>query len=198
MVIGVTGKYCAGKNEATQRLISALSNGDSYTVIDVDSLGHRALDAEKETLVEAFSEEILSPQGQISRKALGRIVFSDPRELEKLESIVHPRMVEEVKRRIRESSGNAVIHAAILGKMGLTRLCHAVLWVEAPLPLRLLRGMKRDNLNLFQVIRRICAQRKLTLHSLPQDVDIYTVKNSRNIGVLEKGIRNFIEEKDSK
>lgn len=197
MVIGVTGKYCAGKNEVTRRLISSLSEGESYTIIDVDNLGHLALEAKRGALLEEFSEEVLTQEGRISRKALGRIVFKDPGELKKLESIVHPWMVEEVKRRIWESSGNAIIHAAILAKMGLASLCDAILWVQAPLMLRILRGMKRDTLTIFQVVSRICAQRKLTLYSLPQNVDSYTVKNSLRSVVLDEGIRNFIEEKDS-
>ena len=75
-IIGLTGGYCAGKNEA------ALCIEESgFRVIDVDKLGHKALELKTEALVRAFGRGILNPRGEIDRRALGAIVFADPETL---------------------------------------------------------------------------------------------------------------------
>jgi dephospho-CoA kinase len=81
-IIGLTGGYCAGKNEA------ALCIEESgFRVIDVDKLGHKALELKTEALVRAFGRGILNPRGEIDRRALGAIVFADPETLRRHEFI---------------------------------------------------------------------------------------------------------------
>ena len=63
--IGITGKCCTGKNE-----VSAYLRQLGWHTIDVDKTGHRALELEKETLAGLFGKEIITPNGQIDRKAL--------------------------------------------------------------------------------------------------------------------------------
>ena len=55
MVIGVVGKSCSGKDEAVKFLVNA-----GFFEINVDKLGHEALVKNKERLVEAFGDVILT------------------------------------------------------------------------------------------------------------------------------------------
>ena len=142
MIIGLTGKSCSGKDYVSRMF------GDDFVVIDEDTLGHVALDSNKEKLVAAFGESIIT-DGRVDRKKLGPIVFSDKAKLEKLNSISHPWMVSETLRlcRIAESEGKiAVINAAILEKMGFVPYCNEVVLVSSPYSERLKRALLRDKI----------------------------------------------------
>ena len=62
-------------------------------VVDCDKLGHQAYLPDTHTfnkIVDHFGREVVSNDGNINRKILGPKVFTDRRELEKLNSIVWP------------------------------------------------------------------------------------------------------------
>jgi dephospho-CoA kinase len=150
-----------------------------FAAIDVDALGHQALVTAREEVVEAFGAGVLGQDGQIDRRHLGSLVFGDPAKRARLESIVHPIMVADVERKIAEYGGSPLaVNAAILFPMGLDRLCTAVLWVTAPLFLRVRRAMERDNLAARRVLQRMAAQRRLKAQPGRESVDTYTVRNT--------------------
>lgn len=188
MVIGVTGSYCAGKNLAVSRLREL-----GFVEIDVDRLGHAALEQQKQRVVARFGERILAPDGRVDRRSLGRLVFGNPSALRDLEAIVHPVMVDEVERLVRRAAAPTVINAAILFRMGLERFCDLVVCVRAPFALRLLRAMRRDRLGAVAAARRLASQERPCPKTLPSNVDILTVRNSgsrqRLLARLEESLR---------
>jgi dephospho-CoA kinase len=95
MVVGITGNYCSGKDIASSQFQES-----GYRIIDVDRLGHEALRARKGEIVQAFGTAILR-NGQVDRKKLGEIVFADQGQKKRLEIIVHPWMVEQVKKEVQ-------------------------------------------------------------------------------------------------
>lgn len=141
MIIGLTGKSCAGKDE-----VASILSSFGFVIIDEDKLGHEALMANKDQLIRTFGTEIVT-DGEIDRKKLGAIVFSDKSQLEKLESISHPWMVKESRRRAEEierKGGNAVINAAILKRLGLDSICSQILYIDAPFEIRAKRAELRN------------------------------------------------------
>lgn len=189
MVVGVTGKYCAGKNLVSEILVS-----QGFRPIDVDRVGHRALAVKKNEVVEAFGSVVLGSAGEIDRRRLGEIVFGDRRELERLEAITHPAMVAEVAQTVEGGKGeDFVINAAILFRMGLHSLCDSVLWIDAPIVRRLRRAIRRDRLSLLEVLKRIWAQRKLSPQPFRNRVDIYKVRNSGNREKLEASVLSLVK-----
>lgn len=193
IVVGVTGKYCAGKSTVGELLAE-----HGYEQIDVDRLGHEALERERDQVVGAFGREVVSEDGRVDRKALARIVFSDEKRLRRLERIVHPAMVEMTAERVRALrdgvSGSddrirgcderaaavppgVVINAAVLFRMKLHSLCDTVLYVTAPFFTIWRRARKRDGASLIQVIKRLRSQRDVDPQFLHPDADIYSVEN---------------------
>lgn len=177
MVVGVAGKYCAGKNS----VIFPLEKMGFYHV-DVDRLGHSALLNQREKLIETFGKGIDKGDGTIDRKALGAIVFADPAEKRKLEGIVHPEMIRMTEKIIEEKK-NVIVNAAILFEMKLDRLCDLVFWVDAPAIIRFFRGIKRDNLPAKEVLKRIRAQSNMNPKKYKSSADIIII---RNVGSREK------------
>lgn len=186
MVIGVAGKYCAGKSTVTDILADA-----GYRVIDVDRLGHEALARRVDDVRHTFGDDYIGADGAVDRKRLGSLVFRDREAMRRLEGIVHPEMVRMVRERLAggpqggaDGARGTVVNAALLFPMGLDALCDMVVWVEAPLALRLKRARERDGLSVQEILRRFWAQRELEPQPSSSDVDIHSVENRGGLDLL--------------
>jgi dephospho-CoA kinase len=188
VVVGLSGKYCAGK-DSVARVFATLG----FAVIDVDSIGHEILAAEAARVIGAFGPSVRGPDGGVDRKALGRIVFGRPAALSRLESIVHPPMVARVKELLARHQGDVVVNAAVLHRMGLHALCHVVVCVEAPPLVRLLRALRRDRRSLRESLARITSQRGICPQLNEPAVDTYTVRNRGSARSLERRITRLAQ-----
>lgn len=189
MLIGISGKYCAGKNA-----VAAILEKRGFFLIDADKLGHEALSRKKGRIVERFGKGILRPDGSVDRKRLGAIVFKDRKALRELEAITHPEIraaAAELVRTHREK-GPVAIHAALLFAMDFKERFDFVIWVDAPLGQRLVRAVRRDQAGLLHAIRRMWAQRKLASKSSSVFTDMYTVINGGDLGSLEAQIDEIL------
>jgi dephospho-CoA kinase len=94
-VIGLTGGIACGKST----VISELAKLGAWT-LDADSLTYQLYKPGEPVyneIVAAFGEEILTPADRtIDRAKLGQLVFGNPAELQRLESIVHPIVREKI------------------------------------------------------------------------------------------------------
>jgi dephospho-CoA kinase len=184
MIVGISGKYCAGKSTVSE----LLEDEWGYHQIDVDRLGHRALERRRDDVLAEFGNELLT-DGTIDRRRLGSIVFSSSEALSRLEAIVHPEMIAMVREEIAAVDPKRIaVNAAILFKMGLDSLCDLVLWVEAPILQRFRRARRRDSLPILQIVKRLYTQRGMKPQSSRRDVDIHTVRNSGNRKELRRRI----------
>jgi dephospho-CoA kinase len=188
MIVGLTGKYCAGKDR-----VAGIFAAHGFRVIDVDALGHEALAARSGQVIAAFGRSLADDTGGVNRRALGRIVFGDPAALARLEAILHPAMVQRVKEIIAEGGSDVVVNAAILHHMGLHVLCGAVVCVRAPLPARLVRAMRRDRLPLRDALARITAQKGICPQLNDPNVDTYSVRNMGSARSLERRVARLAQ-----
>ena len=193
IVVGVTGKYCSGKNTVTELLVER-----GYLEIDVDRVGHDALLSEEARVIDEFGAAVRGDDGRIDRKALGGIVFDDRAALARLEAIVHPVMVADVRERIdavrsaAEPPPGVVINAAILVRMRLDELCDTVIYVRSPFLARLRRARERDGARLFDVIRRLRAQRDVAPQHSRAHADIQSVQNDDDRKRLLSQLEGFL------
>ncbi|MDP3179194.1 MAG: dephospho-CoA kinase, partial [Spirochaetaceae bacterium] len=164
MRLGLTGGYCAGKNAA-----AALLAARGWDCVDVDALGHEAMELARDRIVERFGPGILGPEGSLDRRALARVVFSDPRALADQEAIVHPVAIELLEARVAEAEGRAraageeplvCVNAALLHRVPHLAGCAVVIEVRAPLALRFARALARDRAGPAAAIRRLWRQRR--------------------------------------
>ncbi len=103
-------------------------------VIDADRIAHQLMGPKGELwrrIVEAFGKEVLGKGGLIDRERLGRIVFSSSRNLERLNCVCHPPIIEAIKRRIRELSEDVIIiDAPLLLESGLHSIVDILIVVK--------------------------------------------------------------------
>lgn len=195
MILGLTGGYCAGKNE-----VAALLAQKGWRVIDVDKLGHAALAIVSKELAEAFGDDIVAPNGSVDRKKLGRIVFSDEAQLGKLESIVHPAMFalldQAIASALQDKEDKVCINAALLYRFPQVSSCHAILEVRAPLYLRIERAHHRDRIGIDEALMRINRQRTFWAMR-PEKIRVYMLWNMGTPVELASSVARVLQDIDT-
>jgi dephospho-CoA kinase len=134
LTIGLTGGIGSGKSTVAKILAEL-----GAPSLDADKVGHSIYapgGPAYQEIVAAFGERILAPDGTVDRKKLGPIVFADPAELKRLNSIVHPKMLAEMRAmvaaiRSRGETKPIVIEAAILIEANWMPMCDEVWLVTA-------------------------------------------------------------------
>ena len=148
-----------------------------YNVYDCDSSAKAIVDSSeniKNKIADTFGAGIIDSKGVLDRKRLGDIVFADKLKLEKLNSIVHKAVIDDLKSKIQTHSSEFVcscgdvelaspssvffFETAILYESGLDKLCTQVWWVTAPESLRIQRVMTRNNISAEAVRARMARQ----------------------------------------
>lgn len=152
LIVGITGGTGAGKS-----IISRIFNDLGAHIIDADKVGRLTLENDekvKEKVIASFGDSILSPDGKISRKSLGKIVFNDPAKLRLLNSIIHPPMIKTIKREINQiiqSGKNTItaVDAALIFEAEVESYFDIIIAVTADDELRISRlqqrGLSREN-----------------------------------------------------
>ncbi len=164
MTVGLTGGIASGKSlvaDELERLGARIVDADlvSREVVRPGTPAHAGI-------VEAFGPEVLLEDGGIDRKKLGSIVFSDPRKLEILNSITHPRIRERIRELVSEArradpSALIVIDAALLIEGGLFREMSKVIVVYADEKTQTERLARRDRITPEEAQKRIRSQMPL-------------------------------------
>ena len=147
-IIGLVGGVASGKSLVAEQLRQL-----GAAVLDGDRAGHEVLREPdvRAAIVERFGASVLDADGEVDRRAVGRIVFAPPPDgpphLEWLEQLTHPRIIERLERQAEEltRSGTkaAVLDAPVMLKGGWHKMCNSILFIDAPRELRLERAKTR-------------------------------------------------------
>ena len=174
MKIGLTGSIACGKST-----VSAYLRELGYPVVDADAISHALTapgGAALPALREAFGDGVFRGDA-LDRGALGRLVFADPAQRERLNRLLHPRIIAEVERRLCAYSGeNPLVFADVplLYECGMAPLFDSVWVVSAPRSAQLARLLERDGLTQEEAARRIDAQMPLARKEALADAVIDT------------------------
>jgi dephospho-CoA kinase len=156
-VIGLTGNIATGKSVVRKMLEHLGAYG-----IDADALAHRAIADDApgyQPILETFGRWILTPEGQIDRTRLGKIVFSDSEALEELEAIIHPLVQQATDLLIRRASQEVIVVEAIkLLESPLGSACDNIWVTTAPMEIQLRRLRLKRGLSAEVARQRIAAQ----------------------------------------
>lgn len=162
-IIGLTGGTGSGKGFVAERL----RKRNAY-VMDADVIAHEIIEKGKPAyneIVKYFGDEILDEDGQIIRRKLGDIVFSDSEKLAFLNLCTHKYINMEIMRVIKEISPQTdkytaiVIDAPLLAEAGLADICDDIWVVYADSEVRIKRIMERDSITEEQARKRIASQK---------------------------------------
>jgi dephospho-CoA kinase len=131
-VIGIAGGIASGKSTIAEML--ELLGAD---VIDADKICHQLINTEDivHEITQRWGKHIQDNHGKIKRHALAEIVFSNREEVSALNSIIHPKAIEQIKSRIAKLQNDAatkaiVLDAALLVESNLIDICDITLFVD--------------------------------------------------------------------
>lgn len=157
--VGLTGGVASGKST-----VSALLVEHGAVLIDADALAREVV-AQGTTglaaVVEEFGTELLGPDGELDRPAMGALVFSDPAARKRLEAIVHPLVFARIVELEGQAPSDAVVvhDIPLLAERGLGRdEFDAVIVVDAPRELQLARMQRDRGWSLADAESRIASQ----------------------------------------
>lgn len=146
-VIGITGGIGCGKSFVMEQL----KERHHVAIILTDLVAHELMEPGKksyEQIVAHFGSQILDAQGIIDRKALGSIVFQEPKQLQILNQITHPNVKAEVIQRINRIKEEGVasmiaVEAALLIEDHYDQICEELWFVDAKDEVRIERLMQK-------------------------------------------------------
>jgi dephospho-CoA kinase len=154
--VALTGGIGSGKSSAAE-IFAALG----AVVVDSDEIARKVLDRESVgfgEVVATFGDQILAA-GEIDRKKLGQLVFSDSIARKKLEQITHPLIRKEFERIIKTAPENSIVinQIPLLAESKYDYKFDYVIAISAPIEVRknrlLQRGMKS-----YEIEQRLAAQ----------------------------------------
>lgn len=181
-IIGLTGGIASGKST-----VSAYLKSKNIPVIDADIESKRVLDVGNDAyydVIREFSDSILNEDKTVNRKKLAEIVFKDKKLVEKLNSIIHPRVIERTNSMLdelrRKNVPIAVVDAPLLIEAGMQKITDEVWVVYTPYEIQIARAMLRDNSTREQVENKIKNQASF------EEKAKYADKIIRNDGTIEE------------
>jgi len=190
VVIGLTGGIASGKSTVSAKLKEL-----GAAVIDADLLARdvvRKGEIAYNRIVQCFGADISLPSGDINRKKLGNIVFSDKEKLALLNNITHPEIIKRMKERIQELKAEGarviVVDAAILIEMGLHKYVDSVWVVTVDRETQIKRLIERDKFEYREAENRINSQFTNEVRKKYADV---VIDNSKPIEEVEKGLEEL-------
>lgn len=150
-LVAITGSIGCGQDDNSQdcRLatIAKIVGKLGYTVFDVDGWVRRLYF--KKDFIKVIQEHFpaVAENGQVNKRALRNIVFSDNRQLKVLEGLIHPFLRETLKDVIRKNAcRNDIffIDVALLFEMGWDKYCDFILVADVDYEIQKQRVMNRD------------------------------------------------------
>lgn len=185
LVIGLTGNIGSGKSTVSRTLreLGAAVLDTDQVARDVVAPGTPALREIKET----FGPKALKPDGTLDRVKVGDVVFKDPDALAKLNSIVHPRIIQAVDDWIKANQAKGkqappalVIEAPLLIEVNMHSMVDEVWLVKVDKEIQIQRVMARDGLSMEEAKMRLASQ-------MPQEEkEKYAQRVIDNSGTPEK------------
>jgi len=159
--VGLTGGLASGKS-----FVGGTLRELGCHLIKADELGHEVIERDGEAypaIVAAFGPEILAPDGEIDRRHLAALVFSDPDRLARLNAIVHPavfRREDALTAEIAAADPRAivVVEAAILVETGSYRRFARLIVAACTREQQIERATRRDQLTREEAEARIARQ----------------------------------------
>lgn len=189
-VIGLTGGIASGKSTASEYIKSL-----GFEVLDADIYARKVTEKDSPgyyKIIDAFGAGILDGDEEIDRRKLGEIIFNDPDERKKLNSISHP----EIRRMMNADQDKYVknnhvfLDIPLLFENGLDKKCDITITVYVTKEVQSQRLMARNDLTAEEAASRVNSQMSL---DEKRNLSDYVFDNNNDKNELYNQIDQFIK-----
>ena len=189
-IIGVTGAIASGKSTVA-RMLSDLG----AALISADDIAKELLqeDDVKTQITCIWGSCVLAQDGEVNREALAERVFNDSAEVQRLNAILHPPIINRIRQeteclRRERPARPIVLDAALLHEAGLARDCDVVIFVDAEDQRRHERAKWHRGWDRQEIARRERLQMPVKQKKLKAD---YVIDNNGEIGETRARVLEF-------
>ncbi|WP_438431937.1 dephospho-CoA kinase [Gorillibacterium sp. sgz500922] len=191
MNIGLTGGIACGKSA-----VAAMLAGRGAELIDADVIARSAAGPGSPglaSIIRHFGRDMLLPDGTLDRKRLGERIFAEPEERKVLDSILHPLVIGEIRKRMNEHAVRRpdkllVADVPLLYEAGMEGMFEQVMVVYASPEVQLQRLMNRNGLTREEALQRIQAQMPVSEKAERADI---VIRNDGSLKQTELQVEEF-------
>jgi dephospho-CoA kinase len=151
--IGLTGGIGCGKTT-----VARVFEQFKTPVIDADEIAHQLVAIGQPALIQIqqeFGTAVLSPDGSLNRKKIRERVFSDPKQKQKLEAILHPLVYQSIQAKLERLSQlnkpYCIICIPLLFETNMTHFVDRILVVDCSVETQIERVRKRDDMAIERI-----------------------------------------------
>ncbi len=181
--IVLTGGIATGKST-----VASLFMLHGFLTIDADKIAHKILDQEYKTIENLFGSQYIENQ-KVLRKKLGKLIFNDAKEKEKLENFIHPLIKKEIQKEAKvfeEQKKPYLIDIPLFFEKSNYDIKTSVV-VYTPKNIQIQRLTQRDNCTEEEALSRINNQMDIEKKKL---LATFVIDNSKDLKNLQKEVEN--------
>ena len=144
MVVGLTGGIGSGKSSAAN-----IFKEFGIDCIDADNVAKNILDLNenaRKLFINEFGDKYIDKDNKINREILREDIFNDKSKIEKLESIIHPKVRDEIFKFIENSSSiYKIVDVPLIFETNSKDFYDKIVLVDCETNTQILRASQRDN-----------------------------------------------------
>lgn len=182
MIIGLTGSIASGKST-----VSKMLKKKGFPIVDADEIARLVVEPGSTVLLEisrAFGQAVLYADGSLNREKLGERIFGNVEERQKLNSIIHPAIRQEMLRQkeqwISTGSNTVIMDIPLLFESKLQSFVDKIIVVSVSPEIQKERLIARNVLSEEEADARIRSQLPIEEKELSADAVL------RNNGTVEE------------
>ena len=190
MIIGITGSSGAGKSTICEFLESEYK----VKVLNADKIARKL--SKKGTsytieIIKIFGKNIVDEDGELKRRKLAEIIYSNPKKREELNKITFKYITNEIKTKLKKIDDDtvAIIDAPLLFESKLNEICNKVIGIIAKREVQIDRIVARDDIDYEQAEKRLLAQQSNEFYIEHCD----DIVENNNLLDFEKQVENIME-----
>jgi len=197
-VIGLTGQSGAGKTTVSQ-----IFSENGFAVINADKVARKVMEKGSSCLEKtcAVFGDVKDSDGNLDRKLLASIVFTDMDKKKEYEGIIFPYITEEIEREISDAEKNGdeyiLLDAPTLFESGTDSLCSVIVSVICDREVRLARIISRDGITHQQAENRLNSQHSDDFYILRSDYVIANDGTDDELSEKTRSVIKMIKERDN-
>jgi len=161
LLVGLTGGMCAGKSS-----VSTMFAELGCLIIDADQLSRKLVEPDApawKRIVKLFGKDALNRDRTLDRKKIAGIIFEDGAKRKLLNSILHPLIIKEEERLVKEAASRgdhriAIVSAALMIETGTYKRFEKIVVVACSKEIQIERIMKREKVTRKEALQRWSAQ----------------------------------------